>query len=103
MRLRRRAPFAELVERQLDLFLADEARLLADCDAALRAYDDAPGDEAESRYGDWVDLAETVRDELEAVREAYARTLAAGTADAYRDAFNAAARRRFPRETLELD
>jgi hypothetical protein len=103
LRLRRRRPFAELVERQLDLFAADHAALLADCEAALRTYDDAPADEAEERYGDYVDLVDAVRDELEGLRDRYARTLDDESAEAYEAAFAAAAHRRFPSYALELD
>lgn len=100
--LRRRAPFSDLVARQLDLFATDNAGLLHDVDAALRAYDAAPADEAEERYGDYVDLVDTARDELEELRDAYAGTLDGETADAYREAFNDRARRRFPRIGAEL-
>jgi hypothetical protein len=103
VRLGRRRPFADLVERQLDLFAADHAALLADCEAALSAYDAAPADEAEERYGDYGDHVDAVRDELESLRDAYARTLDEETAEAYEAAFAAAARRRFPSYASELD
>ena len=102
MRLRRRA-FGELVDTQLELFAADHAQLLADSEAALRAYDDAAGEDAEERYGDYVDLVDEVRDELELVRDGYAASLDEGTAEAYRAAFNVGARRRFSGYLLELD
>ena len=57
MRLRRRA-FGDLVATQLELFAADHAQLLAACEAALRAYDDAAGEDAEERYGEYVDLVD---------------------------------------------
>jgi hypothetical protein len=102
MRLRRRA-FGELVDTQLELFASDHAPLLADCEAALLAYDDASGEDAEERYGDYVDLVDEVRDELELVRDGYAAGLDEKTSDAYRAAFNDAARRRFSRYLLELE
>ena len=102
MRLRRHA-FGDLVGTQLELFAADHAQLLADCEAALRAYDDAAGEDAEERYGDYVDLVDEARDELELVRDGYAASLDEGTAEAYRVAFNDGARRRFPRYLLELE
>jgi hypothetical protein len=103
MRLGRRRAFAELVDTQLDLFARDHAGLIADCHAALRAYDGAPAGEAEERYGDWIDLADTVREELERVRDGYTSTLDDETGERYRSAFNQAARRRFPREAVELE
>lgn len=102
MRLRRRA-FGALVDTQLELFAADHAQLLADCETALRAYDDAAGEDAEERYGEYVDLVDEARDELELVRDGYAASLDETTSDAYRAAFNDATRRRFPRHMLELE
>jgi hypothetical protein len=98
-----RRRFADLVERQLDLFAADQAELLADTEVALRAYDDAGRDEAEERYGDYVDLADEGRDLLVELREAYAETLDEDTGAEYRDAFDQRARKRFPRFGLELE
>ena len=48
MRFRRR-PFAELVEGQLRLFEGENAILIHDCEAALRAYNTAAADVAEER------------------------------------------------------
>jgi hypothetical protein len=103
MRLRRRAPFAELLEVQLDLFEADNGGLLSECEEALQAYDAATAGAAEERYGDYADLVDTVRERLELVRDGYSATLDEPTAGAYCAAFNEAARRRYPRYTLELE
>jgi hypothetical protein len=102
MRIRHRR-FQELVERQLALFEAEHAGLIGDVEAALRAYDAAPREEAEERYGDFVDLVDTGQEELTGLRDAYARTLDEGPAEEYRDAFNRLARKRLPRFGLELD
>ena len=99
----RRGRFVDLVERQLDLFERDNAELIEETEAALRAYDRAERDEAQELYEKYRDLAETGEDELVELRDAYARTLAQETADEYRDAFNRRARKRFPRFGLELD
>ena len=99
----RRARFEELVERQLDLFADDQAGLLRDCETALRAYNAAERDEAEERYGDYVDLVETGQDELVELRETYARTLEDDVAEEYREVFNRLARKRLPHFGLELD
>jgi uncharacterized protein YukE len=101
--IRRRARFADLVERQLDVFAAGHVGLLRDCDAALRAYRAAPGGEAEERYGSYVDLVDEAREALEELRDAYAETLDEAAADAYRAAFNRQARKRYPELTLELE
>lgn len=102
MRLRRR-PFTDLVERQLRIFATEHGALLDACEEALRAYDTAPADEAEERYGRYADLADDARDALEGIREAYAATLDEERADAYREAFTAEARRRFPGIAAELE
>jgi hypothetical protein len=97
--LRRR--FADLVARQLDLFEAENAGLIADCAAAERAYDEAPRDEAEERYGDYLDLVETGTEILAAMRDHYSRE--SSEAANYERAFNRAAAKRFPRFALELE
>ena len=99
----RRGRFAEVVERQLALFEEECAGLIGDAEAALRAYSSAPRDEAEERYGDFLELVDTGQEELVDIREAYAATLDAETADAYRAVFNERVRRRLPRFALELD
>jgi hypothetical protein len=102
-RKRGRPRFAELVDRQLDLFAEDHAGLVRDAEAALAAYTSSPKDEAEERYGDFVDLVDTGRDALEEIRDTYARTLEDDAAEEYRALFNDHARRRFPRFGFELD
>jgi hypothetical protein len=102
--IRRRPPrFAELVERQLDLFEEDHAGLVSDIEAALEAYNSSPKDEAEERYGDFVDLVDTGRDELEEIRDTYSQTLEEDAAEGYRAVFSDRARKRFPRIGFELD
>jgi hypothetical protein len=96
-------PFADLVSRQLDLFAAENAGLVGDVEAALTAYNRAPRDEAEERYGDFLDLVETGTDELIELRENYASSLDVDAAEDYRAAFNDAVRRRLPRFGLEVD
>ncbi|MCC6222413.1 MAG: hypothetical protein IT201_02860 [Thermoleophilia bacterium] len=103
MRLRRPGPFAELVERQLELFAGESARMLVEVEGALRAYDRAPAGEAEERYGDYVDRLDAARDGLEAIRAAYAATLAPDAVEVYRAAFAERVRRRWPAIAAELE
>ena len=98
-----RRPFVDLVERQLDLFTAEQAGLIADVEAALAAYNRAPRDEAEERYGDFLDLVETGTDELIELRENYASSLGPEMAEAYRNVFNHAVRSSLPRFGLEVE
>jgi len=99
----RRRRFAELVSRQLDLFEREHAGLVADCEAAERAYDRAPRDEAEERYGDYVDLVETGTELLADLRDHYASSLPVESAEEYEEAFDRAVRRRLPRFALEIE
>lgn len=95
--------FVELVERQLEVFQEEYAGLLRDCETALRAYDHAPRDEAEERYGDYVDLVDSAREALTEYRDAFAATLDAEAAEEYEELFNARVRKRLPRFALELE
>jgi hypothetical protein len=98
-----RRRFADLVERQLDLFVAENGELVRRVEEALRGYDDAGRDEAEARYGEFLDLVDTGREELEELRDTYERTLDEDAADEYREAFVRGVRARLPRFALELD
>jgi hypothetical protein len=95
--------FVDLIERQLDLFAEEYAGLIADCEAALAAYNRAGRGEAEERYGDYLDLVDAARDALIEYRDGYAGTLAAEAAEEYEEAFNGLVRKRLPRFGLELD
>ena len=102
MRLRR-ARFADLIERQLDLFEREQRGLIEDCIAAERAYNHAERAEAEERYGDYVDLVETGTEVLAGLRDNFASTLDEDAADEYEQAFNRAVLRRFRRFALEIE
>ena len=101
--LRRRRRFAEVISRQLELFEREEAELIRQCEEAERAYDRADRDEAEERYGDYVDLVETGTEALADLRWSYAATLDEDAAEGYEDAFNRAVRKRLPRFGNEID
>jgi hypothetical protein len=96
-------PWADLIRRQLDLFEREHAGLIADCVEAERAYDAADRDEAEERYGVYVDLVEDGTEALADIRDAFKRTLDEDAAEAYEAAFNKAVRKRLPRFGLEID
>jgi hypothetical protein len=102
MRLRR-ARFADLISRQLDLFEREHRGLIDDCIAAEQAYTRAERDEAEERYGDYVDLVETGTELLADLRDNFATTLEEDAADEYTDAFNRAVLKRFRRFALEIE
>jgi hypothetical protein len=98
-----RGRFVELVERQLELFAAENAGLVRDCEAALEAYDAAPRDEAEERYGDYVDLVETGTELLADLRDNFAATLDEDADEEYEETFNRAVLKRFRRFALEIE
>ena len=99
----RRRRFAEVVSSQLDLFERDHAAFVGDCEAAERAYDRAAREEAEERYGDYVDLVETGTELLAELRDNYASTLPMENAVEYEHAFNRAVQKRLPRFALEIE
>jgi hypothetical protein len=95
--------FEDLIRRQLDLFEAECADLIAQCDSAERAYDNAGRDEAEERYGDYLDLVETGTERLAELRDGFARTMAEDAAEAYEAEFNQAVHARLPRFALGIE
>ncbi len=99
----RRARFAEVIDRQLEIFERDYAGLIADCEAAERSYNRADRDEAEELYGDYVDLVETGTELLADLRDNFAMTMSEEDAVRYEDEFNRAVGKRLPRFGLEID
>ena len=99
----RRGRFADVIARQLDLFARDHAELIRACDEAERAYDRAPREEAEERYGAFVDLVEEGTQALADLRDHFAATLAEGVDEDYEREFNRAVGKRLPRFALELE
>jgi hypothetical protein len=102
MRLRR-ARFADLIDRQLDLFEREQRGLIDDCIAAESSYNRAERDEAEERYGDYVDLVETGTEILADLRDNFAATLDDDAAEEYVAAFNQGVVKRFRRFALEIE
>ena len=98
-----RKPFADLIQRQLDLFARDQADLIAEVNAAERAYDRADRAEAEERYGDFVDLVETATEELADLRDHFASTLEDEPAERYCIAYNRAVLKRWPPFAREIE
>lgn len=95
--------FAELIDRQLDLFEQEDADFLARVEEAEREYDRADREDAEEVYGRFQELVEFGTETLAEMRDAYAATLDADSVDDYVAEFNAAVHRRLPRLALEID
>ena len=90
-RVFRRRRFADLISRQLDLFSGtrlDDRRVRQ----AERSYNAAPRDEAEERYGDYMDLVETGTELLADLRDHFARTLDDDAAETTRTSSTAPSR-----------
>lgn len=102
MRLRR-DPFRDVIGRQLDLFVEDEADLLEECRDRYRAYESADREDREETYGDFSDAVETATEALADMRDRFARTLDAEAAEVYEDSFNRAVRRHWPELGLEIE
>jgi hypothetical protein len=100
---RRRRRFGEVIASQLVLYEREHGALLASLPASERRYDAADRDEAEETYGDYLDEVGKAAAYLLELRDGYASTLDLDTAEAYRDEFDRAARRRYPRLAHELD
>jgi len=98
----RRDRFADLVARQLEVFVEDEQALLREAEAAETNYDAADREDAEEAFGDYQLVLESIADELEGLRDGYAATLEPDVADAYAQAFARAVRNRFPKLRAEL-
>jgi hypothetical protein len=95
--------FAELIERQLDLFEQEDADFLERVGEAERDYDRADREEAEEVYGRFQELVEFGTERLAEMRDAFAASLDPDAADEYVAEFNAAVHRRLPRFALEID
>ena len=98
-----RGRFLDLVERQIALFTAENEGLIRDTEATLAAYNRVARDEAEERYGDYLDLVETGTDALVELRDNFAATLDEDSYEEYHEVFNRTVRKRLPRFGLELD
>ena len=99
----RRRRFADVISRQLDLFEREQADVISECEELERAYNTAPRDEAEERYGDYVDAVETGTELLADLRDHFAMTLDEDASEEYEDAFNRAVAKRLPRFALEIE
>ena len=99
-----KARFGEVIGRQLDLFEREHAGLIAECDAAERAYDAADRAEAEERYAEYLDLVESGTELLAGLRDNFASTMdEEAAAEEYEAEFNRAVRKRLPPFGLEID
>jgi hypothetical protein len=95
--------FAELIDRQLDLFEREDAEFLGRVDDAEQAYDRADREDAEEAFGRFQELVEFGTETLAEMRDTFASTLDEDGAQEYLAEFNAAVHRRLPRFALEIE
>ncbi len=98
-----RDQFRDVIARQLDLFVEDQADLLEDCREKHRSYEQADREDREEAYGDFVDAVETATEALADMRDRFARTLDEDRAESYEDSFNRAVRKRWRELGLEIE
>ena len=96
MRIPGRARFGDVIARQLAMFADDHHDLMLRVEQARVSYTHAGASEAEERYGDYMDLVEEAEEELLALRDRYAETMAARDRMRYEREFSKAAERRLP-------
>jgi hypothetical protein len=99
----RRDQFRDVIGRQLDLFVEDEADLLEECRDKFRAYNSADREDREEAFGDFSDAVETATEALADMRDRFARTLDDEAAETYEDSFNRAVQKRWPELGLEIE
>jgi hypothetical protein len=96
-----RSPFADVIGRQLDLFVRDHRDVLEEVDERLAVYNRADRSDAEELYGDYLDAVETGTEILADMRDRYAQAL--DDPDSYVRAFNKAVVKRLPEYALEIE
>ncbi|HWB22417.1 MAG TPA: hypothetical protein VG652_05975 [Gaiellaceae bacterium] len=99
----RRRRFADLIERQLDLFEREHRDVIEEAEERLELYNRADRDDSEELYGDYIDALETGTELLATIRDAFKRTLDEGLDEEYESEFNRAVAKRLPPFSLEIE
>jgi hypothetical protein len=100
----RKRRFAELIERQLDVFAEDQQHdIFVEIRERKALYDRADRDDAEELYGDYIDAVETGTEALADMRDRFKQTLEDDAAEEYEREFNRAVKKRWPMFGLEID
>jgi hypothetical protein len=99
----RRARFADVIGRQLDVFVREHRDVIDDVDERLRLYNASDRDSAEELYGDYLDAVETGTELLADLRDNFAQTLDASETDRYLAEFDRAVAKRLPAYALEIE
>lgn len=97
----RRRRFADVIERQLELFVDDDT--WQEIRHRKQLYDRADRDDAEELYGDYTDAVETATEALADMRDRFAQTLDDAAAEQYETEFNRAVKKRWPAVGIEIE
>ena len=98
-----RSRFHDTIVRQLDLFVRDHADVIEEANAQFALYSAAARDEAEERYGDYLDAVETGTEILADLRDHFAQSLDETDAERYLADFDRAVAKRLPAYSLEIE
>ena len=99
----RRSRWADLISRQLDLFVREHADAIEEARERLDLYNRADRDQAEELYGDYVDAVETGTEILADIRDHFKWTLEEELGEEYERDFNRAVVKRLPEFGLEIE
>ena len=100
----RKRRFADVIERQLDVFAEDQRHdIFAEIRHRKALYDRADRDDAEELYGDYIDAVETGTEALADMRDRFRQTLDEDAAEEYEREFNRAVKKRWSMFGLEID
>jgi isocitrate dehydrogenase kinase/phosphatase len=100
----RKRRFADLIERQLDVFEEDQRHdIFVEIRGRKALYDRADRDDAEELYGDYIDAVETGTEALADMRDRFKQTLDEDAAEEYEREFNRAVKKRWSMFGLEID
>lgn len=100
----RKRRFADLIERQLDVFGEDQRHdIFAEIRDRKALYDRADRGDAEELYGDYIDAVETGTEALADMRDRFKQTLDDDAAEEYERQFNRAVKKRWSMFGLEID
>jgi hypothetical protein len=99
----RRSRFGDVIATQLELFEREHRDVIDEAASKLELYNATGRDDAEERYGDYIDALETGTEILADLRDHYARSLGEDDAARYEAEFNRAVAKRLPPFALEIE
>jgi hypothetical protein len=99
----RRSRYGDLVQRQIAIFVEEEAELLDAVEDARRAYERSRAGDAEERYGVYMDLVEEAEERLLELRDTYSEWMAVSERRRYEREFTRMAEKLLPSLVVRRD